>query len=132
MNTKEIEISVLSNQITNEFILSENNFGIRINEIILLLEYIVAERKKPEVLNYLNDRDMNSLEIYNWLLNSQNDLNSIYLLGVFNHFGIEINVNKQKAFELYQKAANLRHANGINSLGYCYQKGIGTSINKRK
>ena len=43
------------------------------------------------------------------LINNQNDSNSIYLLGYFNYRGIGIctNINTQKAFELYQTAAEL-------------------------
>ncbi|GBC22138.2 kinase-like domain-containing protein [Rhizophagus irregularis DAOM 181602=DAOM 197198] len=41
-------------------------------------------------------------------------------------------VDKQKAFELYQKAANTGHAFGITSLGYCYHYGIGTNIDHQK
>ncbi|CAB4414039.1 unnamed protein product [Rhizophagus irregularis] len=45
---------------------------------------------------------------------------------------IGINSNKRKAFELYQKAANLGNIFGIISLGYCYQYGIGTIIDEIK
>ena len=77
MNTKEIETSMSTNQIINKPILSENNFGIMVNEIVLLLESVKLERKKQEVLNYLNYHNTTSQEIYNWLLNSQNNSNSI-------------------------------------------------------
>ncbi|UZO16541.1 uncharacterized protein OCT59_007926 [Rhizophagus irregularis] len=122
MNTEEMDTSI-----------SENNFDNMINEIIFLLENnIEVEMRKDEIVNYLNNHNITSKEIYNWLLNNQNNLNSVLLLGVFNHFGIEIIVNEQKAFELYQNAANSDNALGIISLGYCYEKGIGTNINKQK
>src|SRR2546421_2552831 len=45
--------------------------------------------------------------LFRSLINSQNNSNSIVILGNFNYVGIETSVNKQKAFELYKKAANL-------------------------
>ncbi|UZO03605.1 uncharacterized protein OCT59_024009 [Rhizophagus irregularis] len=125
VNIKEIKPSISSNLIINDF-------EIIITEIIFLLENIEVVRKKHEVINYLNDQYLTSQEIYNWLLNNQDNSNSIFLLGVFNHFGIEINVDKQNAFEFYQKAANTGHASGITSLGYCYHYGFGTSIDYQK
>ena len=50
------------------------------------------------------------------------------MLGDFNYYGIETIVDYQKAFELYQEAANLGNAYGINNLGICYQSGIGTKV----
>src|SRR5436309_1232088 len=78
-----------------------------------------------EISNYFNNYNITTQQIYNWLLNNQNNSFSIFLLGIFNHFGIEMDINKQKAFELYQKAADLGNAFGINNLGYCYENGIG-------
>ncbi|RIA98189.1 hypothetical protein C1645_813042 [Glomus cerebriforme] len=46
--------------------------------------------------------------------------------------GIGTSVDKQKAFELYQKAADLGDASGVNYLGVCYKNGIGTSIDIQK
>jgi TPR repeat protein len=46
--------------------------------------------------------------------------------------GIGTSVDNKKAFELYQKAANLGNVSGINNLGYCYQNGIGTNIDNQK
>ena len=44
--------SISSNQIINtKSILSENNFVIMINELVLLLENIELDRKKQEILN---------------------------------------------------------------------------------
>ncbi|POG83047.1 hypothetical protein GLOIN_2v382909 [Rhizophagus irregularis DAOM 181602=DAOM 197198] len=122
MNTKEIQISISS----------EKNIDIIVNEIILLLDNVEMDDRKHKIINYLNNHNIILQEIYSWLLNNHNNSNSFFLLGVFNHFGILINVDKQKAFELYQNAANLENVSGIISLGYCYQAGIGTSIDYQK
>ncbi|EXX58133.1 uncharacterized protein OCT59_019287 [Rhizophagus irregularis] len=84
---------------------------------------------KQHILDFTNKNKIQ--EIYNWLLNNQDRSNYIFLLGCFYHHGIETRINKQKAFELYQKTAVLGNSNGINMLGYCYENGIGTSINKQ-
>jgi TPR repeat protein len=52
---------------------------------------------------------INLQEIYYWLLNSKACSNSIYLLGYFNYHGIGVDINKQNAFKLYQKAAELEN-----------------------
>jgi TPR repeat protein len=65
--------------------------------------------RKQHILDYFNNHKIFLKEIYNWLLNNQNNSNSIYLLGYFNYSGIEININIQKAFELYQKASELKN-----------------------
>uniref|UniRef100_U9U9R8 Protein kinase domain-containing protein n=2 Tax=Rhizophagus irregularis TaxID=588596 RepID=U9U9R8_RHIID len=150
MSIKEIEPSMSLN----------NNFDImvNVNEIILLLDNIdniEIVYKKHKVINYLNNHNITSQEIYAWLLNNQNASDSMFLLGVFNHFGIEVKVDKQKAFELYQnaansgnelesvltskktfelyqEAANLGNPRGMCSLGNCYQYGIGTNTNEQK
>jgi TPR repeat protein len=46
--------------------------------------------------------------------------------------GIGTDINNKKAFELYQKAADLGNASGINNLGDCYKNGIGTDIDKKR
>ncbi|EXX57408.1 uncharacterized protein OCT59_024001 [Rhizophagus irregularis] len=125
VNMKEIEPSISSNLITNDY-------EILIIEIIIFLQDVEVVRKKREVINYLNENNLTSREIYDWLLNNQDNSDSVFLLGVFNHVGIEINVDEQKAFELYQSAANTGHVPGIINLGFCYNNGIGTSIDNQK
>src|SRR5438034_8499355 len=132
MNTKEIETSMSTNQIINKPILPENNFDIIVNEMVIFLDNIETERKEREIHNYFNNHNIISQEIYNWLLNNQDNSYSIVLLGTFNHFGIEISVNEQKAFELYRKAANLENPHEISSLGNCCQYGIGIGVDKQK
>ncbi|POG68334.1 hypothetical protein GLOIN_2v1778331 [Rhizophagus irregularis DAOM 181602=DAOM 197198] len=122
MSTVEIEPLISSN----------NKFNIMVNEIILHLENTEMIRKKHKVINYLNNHNKTPQEFYAWLLNNQNDSNSTFLLGVFNHFGIEVNVDEQKAFDLYQNVANSGNVFGITSLGYCYVLGIGISVDQQK
>ncbi|GES93439.1 kinase-like domain-containing protein [Rhizophagus clarus] len=124
--TREIKSSMLSNNKTKD------DFNIIVNNIINFFENSSIEIEKQQVLNYFNNQNIILQEINNLLLNNQNNPNYIFLLGKFNHLGIEIDIDTEKAFELYQKAADLENATGINSLGYCYQHGIGTDIDEKK
>ncbi|RGB39550.1 kinase-like domain-containing protein [Rhizophagus diaphanus] len=119
------ELKSSSNQI-------KNDFNVIVDELVDIINKSDEKKEKKEIFNYLNDRNITSKEIYDWLLISQNNSKSIVLLGEFNYSGIGTNVNKQKAFEFYQKAANLENISGINNLGYCYSYGIGTIIDKTK
>ncbi|RIA92709.1 hypothetical protein C1645_820298 [Glomus cerebriforme] len=108
MNIKEIEPTA---QNINESIFEED-LSILIDELIKLKFEEINEGKKYSVIkqhlfDYINNHKLNSLELYNWLLNNQNDSNSICLLGYFNYHGIETNINNQRAFELFQKAVEL-------------------------
>src|ERR1043166_5523879 len=87
---------------------------------------------KKHVLNYINSHKITLQEIYNWLLNNQNHLNSIYLLGYFNYHGIETNINMQNAFELYQKAAELGNDVAQFDLANMYIDGYGVNKNYNK
>ncbi|RGB36617.1 kinase-like domain-containing protein [Rhizophagus diaphanus] len=125
INIKEIEPLIFLNLIINDY-------DLLVNEIILLIEDVEIIMRKIIIVKYLNDHDIALKEMYNWLLNNQDNSNSVFILGVFYHFGIEINVNKQKAFELYQNAVKSGNVFGITSLGYCHEEGIGTGVDKQK
>ncbi|RGB31026.1 kinase-like domain-containing protein [Rhizophagus diaphanus] len=91
-----------------------------VDDLVALIDKLNLEEEagKEEVLDYLNDHDITPQQIYNWLLYNQTNLNSVILLGDFFNFGIEVNVDKekafgagtyvdkQKAFELYQKVGD--------------------------
>ncbi|UZO03508.1 uncharacterized protein OCT59_023915 [Rhizophagus irregularis] len=124
MDTKDIESSISINQF-------EDNFNIIINNMFNFF-HDGDEEGKQKVLSYLNEQNITLQEIKNLLLNNQNNSNSIYLLGKFNELGIGISVDKQKAFGLYQKAADLGNVLGITDLGSCYKYGIGTVVDKKK
>jgi TPR repeat protein len=80
--------------------------------------------EKQEILNCLKSHNINLQEIYNWLLNDQRNSNSFTLLGDFNLLGMGINVDKTKAFELYQKAADLGNSTAQCNLAFMYMNGI--------
>jgi TPR repeat protein len=95
-------------------VIFEEELGIVIDEIVNI--YFEALNKGKEendrkkcILNYINDCKINLQEIHTWVLSNQNDSNSIYLLGYFNYHGIGIDVDKQKAYELYEKAEKLEN-----------------------
>src|SRR5436190_5358242 len=46
--------------------------------------------------------------------------------------GEGVNINYNKAFELYQKSADGDYPDGTYMLGYCYYAGIGIRCNKHK
>ncbi|GBB84022.1 hypothetical protein RclHR1_10670004 [Rhizophagus clarus] len=130
----------------------EEDLSIIINNLINLFTQETNKGKEEKerkkfVLDYFNEYKINLQEIYCWLLNNQTSSNSTYLLGYFNYYGIGIEINEQrvcyeygfatffnkkKAFELFQKAAELGNIPGIYNLGRCYRSGYGTNVNKKK
>jgi TPR repeat protein len=133
INIKEIEPTI---QNINENIYEED-LSIIVNELINLYFKEVNEGKeervrKQHVLEYINNFKINLKEIYNWLLNNQNDSNFIQLLGYFNYYGIEINADIQKAFKLYQKAAELENIIAQFELANMFMDGEGTDKDDEK
>ncbi|GBC06910.1 hypothetical protein RclHR1_07130009 [Rhizophagus clarus] len=127
MNIKEIEPTTQKNIHDNIF---EEDLGIVVDDLVNLIFREVNEGKeefvrKRHVLEYIKNHNINLQEIYNWLLNNQNDSNSIYLLGYFNHYEIKTNLDKKRAFELYAKAASLENNLAKFSLAYMYEDGEG-------
>ncbi|GBC45074.2 kinase-like domain-containing protein [Rhizophagus irregularis DAOM 181602=DAOM 197198] len=130
MNTKKIESSI---SLSNQF---ENSFDMIVNDMINLLDYDSIEEGKQKLLTCLNSHNITLQEYNNLLLNNQNSSNSLVLLGQLNFLGvgmrIETDIDKKKAFELFQKAVDLENSYGMIGLGHCYQNGIGTDIDKKK
>src|ERR1043166_1849712 len=111
-NKNESQISENSSE-TEDINKNTLDLSIAIDELLNLILKEINEGKvkkviKQHVLNYINNQKITNLqEIYQWLLNNQNNLNSAYLLGYFNYHGIETDINMQNAFKLFQKAAKL-------------------------
>src|SRR5204862_7453423 len=86
MNIKELEYTVSpSEQIVSKHkpISSEDEFNVIVYEISDIFNNGSEELRGYGILNYLNNRNITSREVYNWLLKSPNDSNYIFLLGVF-------------------------------------------------
>ncbi|UZO03360.1 uncharacterized protein OCT59_023767 [Rhizophagus irregularis] len=108
------------------------NFSTIVDELVDFTVKVDIDAFIQNVLNYLNSHNVTSQELYNWLINDQSNSNSIVLLGEFNYYGIETDIDKKYTFELYQKAVDLGNVYGMNGLGYCYRYGCGTDINEEK
>ncbi|GBC22536.1 kinase-like domain-containing protein [Rhizophagus irregularis DAOM 181602=DAOM 197198] len=126
MNTKEIDTTVKSDK--QEKFSSEINFNSivdEINDLIFKLynKGIGWKLAKDQVIDYFNNHNINLQEIYNWLLNNQNNSNSIFLLGYFYYRGIETSKNRERAFNLFIIASEQDHIIAQYFAGYCYFSG---------
>ncbi|RGB36751.1 hypothetical protein C1646_757726, partial [Rhizophagus diaphanus] len=134
MNTKEIISLSKNEQIINESILSEKNLSILvINKIVGFIFKLINEGKDTYtyIFDYFDRYYIDSQEIYDWLLNNQNNLDSIFLLGYFNHVGIETSKNYNQAFNLFIKASKQGHILARYYSGLCYEWGYGTIKNEK-
>ncbi|GBC07528.1 hypothetical protein RclHR1_07510004 [Rhizophagus clarus] len=84
-----------------------------------------------QVIKYFDSHNVNSQEIYNWLLNNQNSSNSIFLLGYHYYFGVGISENNKKAFNLFIDASEQNHILAQHFVGDCYENGYGTIKNEK-
>ncbi|GES91031.1 kinase-like domain-containing protein [Rhizophagus clarus] len=108
----------------------EKDLNSVINEMVMNYFRKVNEGKteifiKKHALEYINNLEINLQEMINWLLDNQNDSNSIYLLGYFYYHGVGVSSNMQNALELYQKAANLENNAAQFDLANMYIDGEG-------
>src|SRR5204863_1831014 len=110
INIKNIDISIIINELI-DFHFKKLNEG---KEVEML---------NQDIFDYFDNQNITLHETYNWLLDNQNGSNSIYLLGYFNYHGIGTSVDKQKAFEFYQKAADLGNSIAQYNLANMYRKG---------
>jgi TPR repeat protein len=134
ISVKVIEPCIIQNINENVF---EEDLSVIINELIdlYLKELNIGKEtnvRKQLVLDYFKNYKISLQEIHNWLLSNQNHSNFIYLLGYFNYHGIETNVDKKKAFELYQKAGELENVVAQYYLTIMYMDGEGVDKNCEK
>ncbi|GET03225.1 kinase-like domain-containing protein [Rhizophagus clarus] len=129
--TKEIDSMVISSIQKNLSI--EKDFNIIVNEINDFIHKLLNKeiKLKQQVIKYFNDHNINTQEVYNWLLNNQISTNSIFLLGYFNFYGIVTIENYEKAFNLFINASEKDHTLAHYFAGECYHDGYGTIKNEK-
>ncbi|GBB88059.1 hypothetical protein RclHR1_01460009 [Rhizophagus clarus] len=86
---------------------------------------------KLHILDYFKNNNIDSLEIYNWLINNQDNSNSIFLLGYFNYYGVVTNKDHDLAFKLFLNASEKDHILAQSFVGKSYQYGLGTTKNEK-
>ncbi|CAB4404698.1 unnamed protein product [Rhizophagus irregularis] len=110
---------------------TEKDLSTNVDEIVkfylkLLNEGKDSTTRKRHVLKYLENNEITKEEIYNWLLNNQNNSNNIFLLGYFNFVGTIKPKNYELAFYLFMHAnAEKGHILAIYYIGACYLYGSG-------
>ncbi|UZO03491.1 uncharacterized protein OCT59_023898 [Rhizophagus irregularis] len=125
-NANELFMMSTNNQI-NINISFEKNLSIAVDEIVDLIfrEENRKDESKQHVLDYLNNHNINSEEIYNWLSYNQTNSNSNFLLGYFNYFGIGTPENNVRALNLFINASVQGHILAQYYVGNCYEFGHG-------
>lgn len=143
----------LNKRITETFTSSGRNTNILLekedpNVVNKLIEFVfmITEKKeitsiRQNIIDYFNKNEIDSLKIYKQLLDNQNDVDFIVLLGYFHYMGIETSKNYEKAFQLFKHASNISNNNASGQkksyilanyyVGICYHKGYGIAKNER-
>ncbi|GBB99019.1 hypothetical protein RclHR1_00340010 [Rhizophagus clarus] len=138
-NFKKIKISEIDPiAVSNERVkLSfEKGFKIIINELNDLIFKSLDKGIEPKLISvrineYYNNYNINSREIYNWLLDNLNSSNSIFLLGYFYYKGIGTSKNCDKAFNLFLNASEKNHILAQFYVAGYYHYGYGTIKNEK-
>ncbi|EXX63351.1 uncharacterized protein OCT59_007064 [Rhizophagus irregularis] len=124
------KMNTISTSLTNE---NKKNLNKMVNDTVNYIFKIINEGKElthikntKNIRDYFDNNNINSPEIYCWLLISQNNSDSIFLLGYFNYLGIETSEDNKKAFDLFIDASEQCHILAQFYVGLCYENGRGT------
>uniref|UniRef100_U9V817 Protein kinase domain-containing protein n=1 Tax=Rhizophagus irregularis (strain DAOM 181602 / DAOM 197198 / MUCL 43194) TaxID=747089 RepID=U9V817_RHIID len=101
------------------FIIKKHDKGYTFDQIQQLLDQITLQF----------DQITNNL-IINWLTKNQDKSAYIWLFGLLYYYGIGIEENDDKSFELFLKAAENNYSIAQVYLAKCYNDGYGTEVNK--
>ncbi|GET58310.1 kinase-like domain-containing protein [Rhizophagus irregularis DAOM 181602=DAOM 197198] len=134
------EMNIIETGPTTNYIhenIFEEDLSIIINELSNLYFKELNEGKesdirKQHILDFIKNYKINLQEIIYWLSNNQHNSNSIHLLGYFYYYGIEVNSDKQNAYEYFKKAAELEHDTAQYNLVNMYIDGDGVDKNYDK
>jgi TPR repeat protein len=142
---KEITEPLTSSGKNINILPEKEDSNVVINKLIEFI-FTITEKKeltsiRQNIIDYFNKNEIDSLKIYKQLLDNQDDVDFIVLLGYFYYMGIETSKNYEKAFQLFKCASNIsnNHASGRTKsyilahyyVGICYHKGYGTAKNEK-
>ncbi|GES83707.1 kinase-like domain-containing protein [Rhizophagus clarus] len=82
----------------------------------------ILENKKQRILDYLKMNHVTSNEIFDWLSNNQDEVNSLLALGDFYYLGIATSIDKKKAFKYYLEAGERGNSIAQYALGILCEK----------
>ncbi|GBC06537.1 hypothetical protein RclHR1_00690027 [Rhizophagus clarus] len=82
----------------------------------------ILENKKQRILDYLEMNHVTSNEIFDWLSNNQDEVNSLLALGDFYYLGIATSIDKKKAFKYYLEAGERGNSIAQYALGILCEK----------
>ncbi|UZO03689.1 uncharacterized protein OCT59_024092 [Rhizophagus irregularis] len=126
-------------------LLEEEDPNIIIKEILDFV-FTITEKKeltsiKQNIIDYFNKNEIDTLKIYKQLLDNQNDVDSMVLLGYFYYMGVETSKNYEKAFKLFKYASNKSNNSESGQsksyvlanyyVGICYHNGYGITKNEK-
>src|ERR1044071_1568681 len=135
-NFYNMSINKMESTMANKNISSEKNLSKIVSEIIAFISKMLNEGTlfkllKGKTLDYFSNRNINSKEIFNWLLNNQNDVDSIFLLGFFHFCGIETSINYKHSFSLFINLSEQNHTLAQYFAGKCYFYEWGATKNEK-
>ncbi|CAB4387584.1 unnamed protein product [Rhizophagus irregularis] len=101
------------------FIIEKHDKGYTFDQIQQLIDQITLQSNQI----IIND-------LINWLINNQDKADYIWLFGLFYYYGIGVEEDDNKAFELFSEAAENNYSIAQIYLAKCYNDGYGTEENK--
>ncbi|GBB88060.1 hypothetical protein RclHR1_01460010 [Rhizophagus clarus] len=129
MNIEEL------NQLTIErdFIFERDHINVIFDRIVNFILKLANKGIEPffrskNIIEYFDVNNAKPREIYNLLLNNNDNLDSIFLLGYFYYSGIVVNKNYERAFNLFLNASRQNHILAQYHVGLCYQNGYGIKM----
>ncbi|GBC25202.2 kinase-like domain-containing protein [Rhizophagus irregularis DAOM 181602=DAOM 197198] len=112
------------NIIIKDFNLYDNKKDIQLPNIHQTHQTNLDVEISENIISLHEDLSKNTTQYFNMMKTKEIDFSISSRIGT--------DIDKRKAFDLYQKATDCGNVSGINNLGHCYQNGIGIDIDKKK
>ncbi|KAG9293151.1 hypothetical protein G9A89_010488 [Geosiphon pyriformis] len=103
-----------------------------INKGLNIYTYEDISKIIPRVEKHLTNIGQSFTDLFKSIKVTQISSNSVFVLGFFYQFGIEININLEQTFLKYQKSTSQKNPLGQFFLRKYYMEGTGTEKNNEK